>query len=108
MARWREAMAGRGEGVGVLVRRSPVPRVILDIYPTPISVGRYRFVSAVRFPPPSFLESTPTLCCQKKKSPTPTPVCPLSVPCPALSQSATGGYGEIVTVCLTVSKRERK
>ena len=82
MARWREAMAGRGEGVGVLVRRSPVPRVILDIYPTPISVGRYRFVSAVRFPPPSFLESTPTLCCQKK-SPLPLP---LSVPClsPAL------------------------
>lgn len=94
----------RGEGVSVLVRWSQVPRVILDIYPTPISVGHYRFVSAVRFPPPSLLESTPTLC-RQKKSPLPLP---LSVPCPALSQSAMGDYGEIVTVCLTVSKRERK
>ena len=95
----------RGEVVSVLVRWSQVPRVILDIYPTPISVGHYRSAPAVPFPPPSLLESTPTPCCQnKKKSPLPLP---LSVPCPALSQSATGDYGEIVTVCLTVSKREQ-
>jgi hypothetical protein len=76
-ARGREGARGcRNKG-----GRSQVPRVILDICPTPISVGRYRFVSAVRFPPPSRLESTPTQCRQNKKVSYPYPRLSYALPC---------------------------
>jgi len=71
----------RGEGVSGRLGGSLVPRVILDIYPIPISVGHYRFVSAVRFPPPSRLESTPTQCRQNKKVPYPYPRLSPALPC---------------------------